>query len=169
NPLRVMKGNEVVNHRGSESSALRRKPPVAEVEDVESASEPVDRHAAEAAPHRPQRVRGGNLEEPALDVDALERTLYLGTTVPAHERAGDDFVTRAGEADERSADVVADAGARMRQRRDVDDDPHAAAGTYSKPAIRTPRRRGSPTGRRTGAPSNWTRHAATRGWRTRTP
>ena len=56
----------------------------------------------------------------------------------------DHLVTaRLGEPVQRPTDVVADAGARVRERRDVEDDSHPAAGMYSNPEMSTPSVRGS--------------------------
>jgi hypothetical protein len=60
----------------------------------------------------------------ARNFDSGERRLDLALAAPACGRERDDVVpTGLGEAEQRPADVVADAGARVGQRRDVDDDP----------------------------------------------
>ena len=105
------------------------------MEGVEVPQDALRWRAAGATPGRSQRMRGRHERQPSLDVDSLEGRLDLAPPACAHGCERDDLVAgRLGETDQRAADVVAHAGARMGQRRDVDDDSHAPAdGAYWNP------------------------------------
>ena len=120
-----MERHEVVDHRRADTAALRRIHPVAEVEDVEGADDVLERRPAEPRPRGAQRMRGRHDRQAPLRSHAVERALDHPPAGPRHRREGDDVV-RASlcQAEQRSADVVADARPRMGQRRDVDDDLH---------------------------------------------
>ena len=125
-PVGEVERDEVVDHRRADAAALRRIHPVAEVEDVEGAddaSPPAARRARDQAVRSACAAgttgRRRSAATPSSDASIVRR--------PARD-AGAKATTscRAGlrEPEQRSADVVADARPRMRQGRDVDDDPH---------------------------------------------
>ena len=64
-------------------------------------------------------------EQPALDVDARERLLDVAATLHGDGREGDDVGAVLAQAAQRREHVVADSRARVRERRDVERDPHA--------------------------------------------
>ena len=122
-------GSAAGRGRGSSSRArrpLRRVHPVGEVEHVEPAEQPLgggmagqlQASASHASGQRPRAQ---------LDVDALER---LADRAPARGLVGANATISCspgrglGEPGERAADVVADARRRMRERADVEGDPH---------------------------------------------
>jgi hypothetical protein len=119
--------NQVEDRGGADARSLRRKHPVGEVEDVEASDESFHVHAAKTAPGRAQRVgRGRHDQEPALELEAVERGLdHAPTSRPRdRERDGLDVVSRRGEAAQHSEQVVADSGPLNRERGDIDDDSH---------------------------------------------
>ena len=140
----MMQRHEVVHHRRAQPAPLRRVPPVAEVEDVELADDALDRRPPEPAPERPERVRSRHDGQHAVEIHTGEGALDLAPAAYARRREGDDIVAaRLDEAEQGAADVVADAGSRVRERRDVDDDSHPEAGPYWNAATSTPSSRGS--------------------------
>ena len=81
----------------------------------------------EAAPSRTERVRRGQRDEPGRGRDVVERSADRDRPAEARRRERDELVPVSGgrtHAGKRAADVVPDPGARMGERRDVDDDPH---------------------------------------------
>ena len=145
NPLREVDRNEVVDHCRAHARTLCRIHPVAEVEDVEVADDTLGGKAAGTTPGRSERVRRGNQRQLPLDVDSVEGGLDGAPPSHARGREGNDVVpARLRDPDERAANVVADSGAGVRQRGDVDDDPHGPGdGTYRNPLTSTPSRRKS--------------------------
>ena len=145
NPFREMERDEVVNHRRAHTAPLRGIHPVAEVEDVEVSDDALCRRPAGTAPGRSQRVCRGNERQLSLDVHPVERCFDRAPAARTRGSERDDVVpTRLREPEQRAADVVADPGERVRQRRDVDDDPHGPGdGAYRNPLTSTPRRRES--------------------------
>jgi hypothetical protein len=128
-PFRVVERDEVVDHRRAEPAALRREPPVAEVEDVQSARELLDGRSLHAAPDGPQGVRPHRDRQPPLQLDPVQRRLDLPPPARAREREGDELVLpgrRFRDPGERAAHVVADARPLVGERGDVHDDPHGA-------------------------------------------
>ena len=119
--------------RGSSSRGSRRA--AADTSSPRSGARRTGRGSARRAglPRRlqpwPPEVREGEELERELDRDALER---LGDRLPplrARRREGDDLVLAGGrlrEPRERAAEVVADPRARVRERRDVEGDPHGS-------------------------------------------
>ena len=130
-PLGEAQRDEVVDDRRAHAAALARVHPVREVEDVERAGEALDGRDACTAPERaPEVRRGGKRDETALDRDAVERLLEPLPREHADRREGDDLVLGArclGQPAQRAAQVVADPGARVGERRCVDDDAHGGS------------------------------------------
>ena len=165
-PVGEVHRHEIVDHRRADAGALRRVHPVAEVEHIEVADDALSRRPAGPAPRGPNGMRSRQDGQPSLDRDPVERRLDRALSTPARRRECDQLVPAGGgEAEDRAADVVADAGAWMRERRDVDDDSHPAAGTYSNPVTRMPSVRGSLSGLRTGVITNLTRQTPACGTR----
>ena len=126
-PLGEAQRHEVVDGRGADAAGLRRVHPVGVVEDVEVAEDALERGAAEPAPGIAPALRERQRHEAELDVEPVERTRNRPAAGRARRRERDDLVRpgrRLDEPGERAADVVADAGQRMRERADVVDDPH---------------------------------------------
>jgi hypothetical protein len=118
-----------VDHRGPDAVSLRRVHPVAEVEDVEAADEALGRRPARAAPRGAPRVREREDREPEVDVDPVEGLADQPRAAAAGRRPGEDLVLPAGGLDEpgeRSPHVVSDPGPLVRERADVEDDPHGS-------------------------------------------
>ena len=127
----MVERDEVVDRRRPHARPLRREHPVAEVEDVHVAEEALGRRAAERAPRSPERVREREPPGPELDVDALEGRADSIGPVEARRGERDDLVLGArdlDEAAERAADEVPDPEQRVRERGDVERDPHGASG-----------------------------------------
>src|SRR5690242_7499137 len=61
----------------------------------------------------------------SLDVDAFERRLDGAASGGRDRSEGENVVSRVRKTAQRASDVIADARARMRQGRNVDDNPHA--------------------------------------------
>ena len=140
-PLRETQRHEVVHHRRAHAGALRRVHPVGEVEHVERSQEALGRRPLRAAPGRAPAVRERQEADLQLDVDPRERLGNRLFPARARRRERDDLVPPAGRLDEpreRAADVVADPAQRMRQRRDVEGDPH---GTVAEAEEMDPERR----------------------------
>ena len=76
-------------------------------------------------------MRAGQRDELRLDVDPGERLRDHALAGRRRRREGDDLVPERarglGEAGERAADVVVHAGPLVRERADVEGDPHRAA------------------------------------------
>ena len=128
-PLRMAQRHEVVDRRRADPSALRRIHPVREVEHVDRAEEALDARPAEPAPALAPEVREGEELERELDGDALERGGDRLLPLRARGREGDDLVLAGGclgETRQRPAEVRADPRPRMRERRDVEGDPHGS-------------------------------------------
>jgi hypothetical protein len=97
------------------------------VERVEPADEPLGGRPTETAPRPAHRVREGQRHDPPLCVDPVQRGVEAVAAAEGRRRERDELVFPAGRLrhpPQRAADVVADAGPRMRQRTDVVDDPH---------------------------------------------
>ena len=128
-PLRKAQRDEVVDGRRADAARLGRVHPVRVVEDVEAAEKALERGPAEPAPGVAPALRERQRHEPELDVDPVERARDRLPPGGARGRERDDLVRSARGLDEpgqRAADVVADPRQRVRQRRDVVDDPHGA-------------------------------------------
>ena len=93
------------------------------MEDVEVADDALQagRHAR---PRLAPGVGDGQRPHVPLDRHAVQRGLDVARAALARRREGDDVLgARLEQAAQHPADVVADPRARMRERRDVDDDP----------------------------------------------
>jgi hypothetical protein len=128
-PLRVTQRNEIVNGRRADAASLWWVHPVAEVEHVEHAEQPLRGGSSSDAPARAQRVREGEPDRPELDVETGERGADPLRPFDARRRERDDLVLPGGslgQAAQRPPDVVPDPEQRVRERRHVEDDPHEA-------------------------------------------
>ena len=130
-PFGKPQGHEVVNRRCAHACALRRVHPIGEVEDVEAPEPPLSRRALQPRPGSSPRVRKRQHEQAPLHVDAAERLFDGSLSADGHRSEGDDVCADFDESSQRAEHVVADPGARVRQRRNVERDSHLA-GTYSK-------------------------------------
>ena len=122
-----MQRNEIVDHRRAHALTLRREHPVGVVEDVDGAEEALDRGAAETAPGLPPLVGEGQEPQPEGERQAGQNLGDPPHPLRAGRREGDDLVPPArdvAEPFERAANVVADSGQLVRERADVEGDPH---------------------------------------------
>ena len=128
-PVRIAEREQVVDRRGADAGRA-----AAGTSSPRSGRRPAALPAirpglAEAAPPcaPPVRLRRHD-DEPLFDGDAVER--LVDPALPRRRDGGErhDLVlgARFAEAPQHPQDVVADAGPGQRQRRDVDDDPHAS-------------------------------------------
>ena len=104
------------------------------------ADEALRRRPAEAPPGAADGVGERERDDAPLCGDPVERVLEASSTPDRSGCERDELVlaaVRAGHSGERAADVVADAGPRMRQRTDVVDDPHGSEAPLAVPIVRT--------------------------------
>jgi hypothetical protein len=100
------------------------------MEDVEAADDALERRLSDPAPRVAPALREGERHELELDVDPLKGLRDRLPAGRARGCEGDDLVApRRGlhQSGERAAHVVAHPGERVRERRDVVDDPHGAS------------------------------------------
>jgi len=127
----MVEGDEVVDGGCPHACPLRREHPVAEMQDIHVPEQALGGRAAERAPAGAKRVREREPPGPELDVDAVERGTDAIGAAQARRRECDDLVLAARHLDqaaERAADVVADPEQRVRERGDVEGDPHHELG-----------------------------------------
>jgi hypothetical protein len=116
-----------VHHRRADAGALRRDPPVPELENVHRPEQPLDRRTAETAPGCPDGVGGGHRPETQIvERDSVEGSADPARPFEARRREADELVAAGsdlGQPGERAPDVVPNAGPRVGERADVDRDP----------------------------------------------
>ena len=126
-PLRVVERHEVVNRRRAQARLLGRVHPVGEVEDVEVAEPALGRRPAGPRPGRAPGVRADSVSAAAR---AGSRRAPPGSLASRRRgrRERDDRVARllscVGQPTQRAEDVVVHARPLVRERRDVEGDPH---------------------------------------------
>ena len=138
-PFGKTQRNEIVDRRRAHAGPLRREHPVREVQHVEAAEPALGRGMPDPRPRGAPAVRERQHEQPALDVDARERPLDVAATLHGDGREGDDVGAVLAQAPQRREHVVADSRARVRERRDVERDPHRCV--YANVRKRMPSRR----------------------------
>ena len=128
-PFWVSQRTEIVDHRGADARPSRRHHPVCEVQHVRLTEEAFSRRASEPAPDRSHGVCERHGREAPSDRKVRQRQVEELPPTDADRAEGDQLVRsicRLHHALQGTEDVISDARARMRQRRDVVGDPHGA-------------------------------------------